>query len=66
MSATYIPMAPAGERASGTYTGPISYGTGPTGYQPQGDNNPAGQVPGILAMAITLEVAATLEGPQPS
>jgi hypothetical protein len=63
----YIPNFPAPERAGGEYTGnPITSALGgTTGYQPQGPNNPAGQVPGIPVMSINAATAERLEGPQP-
>jgi hypothetical protein len=65
--ATYIPNFPAPERAYGEYTGPtfLQWSGGTTGMQPQGPNNPAGQIPGIPVMSITPETLETLSGPQP-
>ena len=67
MAATYIVNPPAPERAGGEYTtNPIlAVLGGTTGHQPQGDNNPLGDVPGIAAIAITAEVFGYLSGPQP-
>ncbi len=39
---------------------------GAKGWQPQGPNNPLGDIPGVPAMTITAAMAAKLEGPQPS
>lgn len=65
----FIPNMAAPERAGGEYTGdPNADGTwgGPAGMQPQGPNNPNGNVAGVAAMTITAELAGFLEGPQPS
>jgi hypothetical protein len=63
----YIPNPPAPERAHGEYTGnPVTAVLGGThGYQPQGPNNPLGDVPGIPVMGITAETLGKLSGPQP-
>jgi hypothetical protein len=63
----YIPNFPAPERAGGEYTGnPVTAVLGgPTGIQPQGANNPAGQIPGIPIMSIRADTLAMLSGPQP-
>jgi hypothetical protein len=66
---TYIPNQPAPERAYGDRSGEDDSwmpGTPGTGMQPQGPNNPAGDIPGIPAMTINAATAATLSGPQPS
>jgi hypothetical protein len=64
--ASYIPNFPAPERAYGQYTGPtyLQWSGGTIGYQPQGPNNPAGQIPGVLVMSITAETLGKLSGPQ--
>ena len=64
----YIPNPPAPERAGGQYTGnPVTAVLGGTiGIQPQGANNPAGQVPGVPVMSITAASLQLLSGPQPS
>jgi hypothetical protein len=64
----YIPNPPAPERGGGEYTGnPVTAILGGTvGYQPQGPNNPEGQIPGILAMSITAATLQMLSGAQPS
>jgi hypothetical protein len=65
----FIPNMPAPERAGGEYKGdPDATGVwgGPVGMQPQGANNPAGNVAGVAAMTITAELAGFLEGPQAS
>ena len=58
-----------GERNSPPYTGnPLAVvfdAGGTTGYQPQGVNNPDGNVGSIPVMSITPAAAARLEGPQP-
>lgn len=65
--ATYIPNFAPGERAGGEYHGspiPAVLG-GPIGYQPQGPNNPLGQIPGVPVMSINAKTLETLSGPQP-
>ena len=66
--ANYIANFPAPERAGGEYTGnPLTASLGGTvGYQPQGDNNPLGQVPGIPVMSLTAETLGKLSGAQAS
>jgi hypothetical protein len=63
----YIENFPAPERAGGEYTGNPALAAlgGTVGIQPQGENNPEGQVPGIPAMALTAATMAMLCGPQP-
>lgn len=63
----YIPNFPAPERAGGEYTGnPVTAVLGGThGYQPQGANNPLGDVPGIPVMSINAETLQVLSGAQP-
>jgi hypothetical protein len=64
----YIENFPAPERAGGEYTGnPVTayLGGGPS-MQPQGANNPEGNVPGIPAMALNAATLAMLSGPQPA
>jgi hypothetical protein len=63
----FIPNMAAPERAGGEYHGDpnASVWGGPVGMQPQGVNNPNGNVAGVAAMTITPELAYTLEGPQP-
>ena len=58
---------PAPERAGGEYTGnPLTNSLGgTTGHQPQGPNNPNGDLPGIPAMCITGKSAQLIEGPPP-
>ena len=65
---SYIPNFPAPERAGGEYHGnPVTAVLGgTTGIQPQGTNNPAGQVPGVPVMSITAASLQLLSGPQPS
>ena len=65
---TYIPNLVAPERAGGEYSGPTfaQWSGGTTGYQPQGANNPAGQIPGVPIMSINAETLEKLSGPQPS
>jgi hypothetical protein len=65
---TYIPNPPAPERAGGEYTGnPILAVLGGTvGYQPNGANNPVGNVGSVPVMSITAATLALLSGPQPS
>jgi hypothetical protein len=58
----FIPNLPAPERAYGERTAPD---TSWTGIQPQGPNNPLGQISGVPAMTITAAMAEKLEGPQP-
>jgi hypothetical protein len=62
----YIPNFPAPERAGGEYTGsPVTAVLGGThGYQPQGANNPLGDVPGVPVMSLTAETLGKLSGPQ--
>ena len=64
----YIPNLPAPERAGGEYHGnPVTAVLGgTTGYQPQGPNNPAGQLFSIPVMSLNAESLETLSGPQPS
>jgi hypothetical protein len=64
---TYIPNFAPGERAGGEYTGPrfLLWSGGTTGMQPQGPNNPAGQIPGIPVMSLNAKTLETLSGPQP-
>jgi hypothetical protein len=52
--ATYIPNFPAPERVYGQYTGPtyLQWSGGTVGMQPQGPNNPAGQIPGVLQVLL--------------
>jgi hypothetical protein len=63
----YLPNFAPGERAGGEYHGnPITAVLGGTvGMQPQGANNPLGQIPGIAVMSINAETLETLSGPQP-
>jgi hypothetical protein len=63
----FIPNFPAPERAGGEYTGnPVTRVLGgTTGYQPQGANNPLGQVPGIPVMSINAATLGMLSGSQP-
>jgi hypothetical protein len=65
--ASYIPNFVPAERAGGEYHGnPITAVLGGTvGYQPQGANNPLGQIASIPVMSITAETLQTLSGPQP-
>jgi hypothetical protein len=65
--ANYIPNLPAPERAYGQYTGPmfLQWSGGTTGHQPQGANNPLGDVASIPVMSINAETLETLSGPQP-
>jgi hypothetical protein len=62
----YIPNFPAPERAGGEYIGnPAIAALGGThGYQPQGPNNPLGDVPGVPAMTLTAALLSKLSGPQ--
>ncbi len=64
----YIANMPAPERAGGEYTGPTfpQWSGGTTGYQPQGPNNPEGQVGSIPVMSIKADTLEMLVGPQPS
>jgi hypothetical protein len=64
--ANYIPNMPAPERGH-DYTGPTfpSWSGGTTGYQPEGPNNPAGNVGSIPVMSIKAETWEMLSGPQP-
>lgn len=62
----YIPNMPAPERAHGEYTGPTfpQWSGGTVGYQPQGPNNPEGQVGSIPVMSINAKTLETLDGAQ--
>jgi hypothetical protein len=44
----------------------IAGASGTKSAQPKTSGNPLGQQPGVPAMGITAELAAFLEGPQPS
>lgn len=64
----WLPNIPAAETTVPPYTGDqtsLWAGPGP-GIQPRSDKNPAGQMPGIAAMAITADVMGRLAGPQES
>jgi hypothetical protein len=64
----YIVNPPAPEREGGEYTGnPILASLGGTvGHQPQGANNPAGDVGSVPVMSLTAATLALLSGPQPT
>ena len=57
------PFAVGGEYTGNPLTASLA---GTTGYQPQGPNNPAGQISGIPVVNINAETLETLTGPQPS